>query len=172
MLIRSNSFPIIFGIILFTLWPQGSRAALGTGGVADQNAVSTRGFVPPALRFRLTSAHELARSRLGTHAPCRDLFDSMEADGLAILEGSTYSMARPGAEQSICSERSAAAFTTVNGQRVHLCPRLFSDLTVHKAAMILLHESLHRAGLSEWPHNPDGLRSVEINALIRDRCRL
>lgn len=172
MLIRSNSVPIIVVITLLASWPQGSSAALGTEGLANQHAVSTRGFVPAALRFRLTSAHELARSRLATHAPCRELFDSMGADGLTILEGSTYSMARAGAEQSICSERSAAAFTTVNGQRVHLCPRLFSGLAVHKAAMILLHESLHRAGLSEWPHNPDGLRSVEINALIRDRCRL
>lgn len=169
MLIRSKSFPLVALIILFTTGSQWSFAALGP---IEERAVSTRGFVPAALRFRLISAHGLARSRLGTHAQCRALFESMEANGLALLDDSTYSMARSGAEQSICSERSAAAFTTVSGPLVHLCPRLFSDLTVPKAAMILIHESLHRAGLSEWPSNPAGLRSVEINALIRDRCRL
>ncbi|MEJ2086222.1 MAG: hypothetical protein P8Y44_11165 [Acidobacteriota bacterium] len=140
--------------------------------IAQEPTISTRGLVPADLRFRLRSAHRLARERLSNSPGCRALFDSLGADGPTVLEGSTYGVAQSGFEQSICSERSAAAFTTVSGQRVHLCPRLFSGLTVQKAAMILIHESLHRAGLSEWPSNPAGLRSVEINTLIRDRCRL
>lgn len=158
--------------VFSTLWPSESPADPKPKRVVREYSLSTRGFVPANLQFRLRSAHQLARERLEGDDRCRTLFAPLDADGLDILEGSTYGIAQPGPELSICSQRSAAAFTTVGGHQVRLCPREFSRLTVYRAAMILIHESLHRAGMTEWPGDPTGLRSVEINNLIRDRCSL
>ena len=133
---------------------------------------SIAGYAPVKLRFKLATAYQLARRRLQDRSECRELFHLYDHEGLEVIDRSTYSVAQSPAELSICSYRSAAAYTKVGGMRTSLCPSRFEDLNVQKAAVILIHESLHQAGMMEWPHDPTGLRSLEINNLIRERCSL
>jgi hypothetical protein len=43
-------------------------------------------------------------------------------------------------------------------------------LDTDKAALVLLHEALHFAGLTEQPHDPRAMTSSEINDMVKDRC--
>ncbi len=63
------------------------------------------------------------------------------------------------------------AFTSLGSAVTRLCPG-FARLDDERAAVILLHEALHRAGLDEWPHDPDGLTPQGINELVREGCGL
>lgn len=54
---------------------------------------------------------------------------------------------------------------------VMLC-REFCDLTVPLRAMVLIHEGLHTAGLSENPPNPKAPTSRDINEVVQHRCHL
>jgi hypothetical protein len=63
------------------------------------------------------------------------------------------------------------AFTVVGSNWTGLC-RDFSQLTDLEAAVVLLHEALHHAGVTEWPLDPDARRSSEISADVGRRCGL
>ena len=45
-------------------------------------------------------------------------------------------------------------------------------MTVNEAAMLLLHEALHYAGLPERPVHRGAMSSKEISTLVRNRCGL
>ena len=53
----------------------------------------------------------------------------------------------------------------------YLC-RSFGRLAPRQAALRLVHEALHQAGLPEAPASPDALASAEINELVARDCRL
>ena len=130
------------------------------------------GHFPAKVRFKLVSAHRLARNLLAEDEDCRRLFQPFGRSVDNVLSQATFRVAESRTGRSTCSERSAAAFTTVGGSTTHLCPRRFAELTVSKAAVILIHEALHQAGMTEWPMDPAALRSSEVNQLVRDRCGL
>jgi hypothetical protein len=162
---------LLSAILILTLTPLPAGAKVNRSE-SDQVRPSYSGFVPAKLRFKVSSALGLALNHLKENQSCRDLFSPFDSDGLSAVEGSIFEVARSRTDLSICRDRSAAAFTTVGGARTHLCAKHFDSLTVHRAAVILIHESLHQSGMTEWPFNPDALRSFEINNLIRSRCRL
>lgn len=142
-----------------------SRISIGDGPVL-------MGQFPARLRFQVLAATELAKRRFDREAGCRALFEPFGTDGRELLLQETYLVARSTGERQTCSSRSAAAFTTVGGERTHLCPRRFVELTVSRAAMILIHEALHHAGMPEWPAEPSAPTSEQLNRLIRSSCRL
>jgi hypothetical protein len=130
------------------------------------------GPFPAKLRFQLFSALEKADQRLKTRPECRELFSSLGADGGVALASCAFSLAASAQELALCARREAAAFTHVHGSETYLCADRFSKLDVSEAAVILLHEALHQAGLSEWPRDPDAPTSAEINRMVRRRCAL
>jgi hypothetical protein len=68
--------------------------------------------------------------------------------------------------------KGSVAYTFVGGGApIWLC-REFSRLTDKGAAMIIIHEALHHAGLTEWPKDPKGMRSGRINRMVTKRCGL
>jgi hypothetical protein len=46
------------------------------------------------------------------------------------------------------------------------------ELFDEQAAMVIIHEALHHAGLSEYPQDPDGMTSRAINGMVMEQCGL
>jgi hypothetical protein len=121
-------------------------------------------------RDQLIVAFEVALERVQMMEECRDLFTNLGADPMATLSKvSFYPMGRREALPNMC--RGADAYTMVGGGPTWLC-RDFWRLTDKRAAMVIIHEALHHAGLTEWPRDPDGMRSVAINRMVAERCGL
>jgi hypothetical protein len=64
-----------------------------------------------------------------------------------------------------------AAYTTVGSHQIVLCPGL-GGIPVPGAALILIHEALHCAGMTEKPSDPNGLTAREINLMVKVSCDL
>ncbi len=121
------------------------------------------------VKEKLTTAYHLAVDRLREVSECRALFASLEADGVEALTRSVYARANAGMEATWC--RHAVAGTTVGKKMVFLCRR-FSGLPVEEAATILIHEAMHRAGMSEAPLDANALTGDEISSIVRRSCFL
>jgi hypothetical protein len=116
---------------------------------------------------KLRAAFAVALERVREVPGCGALFAELGADGVEMLTTTIYMPTHPFDEQSLC--RSAAAFTWVGGVHTRLCRR-FSSLSEERAAMTLIHEALHHAGLTEKPMDPDGMTAREIDAMVGDAC--
>ncbi len=125
--------------------------------------------LPPRMRSSMTTAFDFAVARLRDRSECRRLFENLGADGLEVLAKSLYYGVSLSREQRIC--RRTSAYTQVGGRVTRLC-RSFSRLREHPAAVVLIHEALHQAGMSEKPLDPQALDSAQINQLVSDRCGL
>jgi hypothetical protein len=125
--------------------------------------------LPCAVRQRLITSLELAVSVLGRSASCREMFQELGHDGADLLARTTFMAADARLEATLC--HGAEAFTVVGSNWTGLC-RDFSQLTDLEAAVVLLHEALHHAGVTEWPLDPDARRSSEISADVGRRCGL
>lgn len=130
------------------------------------------GNFPARISFKLMGAMKLAARRLHEEASCREVFLPLTSRPLQALHLTSYHLAGVGLETQACDAQGIVAYTTVGGHRTHLCPPLFERLNTKQAAIVLLHESLHRAGLNEWPPDPDGMTSAEINAMVQRSCNL
>lgn len=121
-------------------------------------------------REQLIVAFKLAVERVQKMDECRDLFTDLGADWMATLSRvSFYPLGHREALPNMC--RGVDAYTMVGGGPTWLC-RDFWRLTDKRAAMIIIHEALHHAGLTEWPRDPDGMRSVAINKMVAEHCGL
>lgn len=125
--------------------------------------------VPSRLRSTLAAGFELAVQKLSDEPGCRDLFNRLGVDGVEMLSTTLYYQASLKMEKAVCSE--ALAFTVVGGAPTWVCQR-FARLNDRRAAAVLLHEALHHAGMSEWPHDPDGLPPAAIDDLVEEACGL
>jgi hypothetical protein len=124
------------------------------------------------LRVKLGVAFRIAGQRPRDVPECAQLFTGLNADGVALLGSTLYqSVADTGGERVCGRGLDAAAFTMVRSPRTIVCPA-FDRLTVEDAAVVVLHEALHFAGLPESPPTPGAMKSNEINDRIADRCGL
>ena len=121
------------------------------------------------LRVKLKTAYLKAVDRLRADSDCRVLFVPLRADGVEMLARSVYARANAGMEASWC--RHAVAGTSVGKKMVFLCRR-FASLPVDEAATILIHEALHRAGMSESPLDRGCMTGDEISEMVRHACFL
>jgi hypothetical protein len=118
--------------------------------------------------LKLRAAHLLAVSRLRELPGCRALFGQLGADGLQKLADTVYYTTTPRQEERACRQ-GAVALTMVGSPQTRLC-LAFGELGTYWAAMLLIHEALHFAGMSEKPLDPRGLSAAEINELVMARC--
>jgi hypothetical protein len=65
--------------------------------------------------------------------------------------------------------RQAVAGTSVGKKMVFLCRR-FATLPVEEAATILIHEAMHRAGMSERPLDRECMTGDAISEMVRRAC--
>lgn len=124
----------------------------------------------PGLRRQLDAAFDLAHQAIDGVPACRRLFSELDQPASLSLRYTLYVPASGLQEQRICA-RGVSAFTEVGSRVTYLC-RGFGRLAAPQAAMTLVHEALHLAGLEEAPNLPDALSSAEINGLVASSCRL
>jgi hypothetical protein len=142
-------------------------------GSPDPAALRDRGaFViqplDPKLVSKLQRGFAIALDRLERHAPCRLLFEELDDDGVAKLFKTIYLSARREDLRRLCRDRNAA-YTYLSLPHTRLCPA-FGRLSDTRAAIIVLHEALHYAGLEESPTFPDAMTSAEINRMVESHC--
>jgi len=121
-------------------------------------------------RQRISDAFELALERVHEVPECRGLFAKLDAEGAATLGKVIFlPIGRAQARGDVC--RGVSAYTMVGGGPVRVC-RDFSRLSDSQAAMVIIHEALHHAGLTEYPQDPNGMTSNQINGMVAEQCGL
>jgi hypothetical protein len=123
--------------------------------------------IPNSVQEKLRTAYDLAMTRVQEQPECAGLFSALNADGTGSLTKTYYYPADPRLEKKLC--RGAAAFTQVGAPQTYVC-RGYASLSNDFAAMLLVHEALHHAGLTEYPHDRKAMRSHEINVMVSEAC--
>ncbi len=126
------------------------------------------GDMPDDVKARLEAGFELATKRVQEVPECRALFEGLGADALETLRtGLYFPINSHRKERAVCG--SAVAFTNVGAAPTFLC-RDFARLSDERAAMYVIHEALHHAGLTEKPHDQGAMTSREINSMVTTAC--
>lgn len=123
-----------------------------------------------SLEQKIDRLRPLVRDRLESLPSCRGLFTALGHDPEETL-GSQYLLSATLLQEREHCRGENAAFTRPGSPVIHFC-RTFVRLPEEQAAVILIHEALHTAGLPEWPANPYAMASAEINDLVASSCRL
>jgi hypothetical protein len=129
-----------------------------------------RGGLDPRVVRRLRLAHELAVERVQSVPSCRALFERLGTDGTVYLARTLYFPASDSQRAGACG-RGAIALTVRGNPQTRLCP-VFESLRTEWAAVAVIHEALHFAGLGERPVDPNGMSSMEINRMVEASCGL
>jgi len=155
------------------------ETSTGEGRVASDSRGSNQGVVQisygpavstsRALQVKLKSAYLMAVESLRQVTACGELFAPLEADGVDMMVRTVYERATGGMEATWC--RHAVAGTSIGGRTVFLCRR-FAVIPVEEAASIVIHEALHKAGMSEAPLDASSMTGEEISTMVRRTCGL
>jgi hypothetical protein len=119
------------------------------------------------MQSKLTTAFDLAVGLVEESPQCAGLFAELGADGAETLATSLYFPAPIAKKTSVC--RRSEAYTYVGEAPTFLCDR-FGRLSDEKAALVLIHEALHHAGLEESPKVPGAMSSAAINDMVQKAC--
>jgi len=134
--------------------------------------------MPKRVSARLEAGFELAVERVREVESCGDLFAELGADPLETLTSGLYlpvdSYRR---EVEVCGRNSGTnskgaenlAYTTVGGAPTWIC-RQFARVSNETAAVAVIHEALHHAGLTERPHDRMAMSSIEITRMVKRAC--
>lgn len=145
-------------------------AAKGAAGHAAKRSPVMRPGLQPDSVLKLTQAFALATRRVEKTEGCRALFTKLGSSGAEKLTATIYQEAPPVVVERRCRGGAAAA-TNPGSALTWVCPA-FSALKVQRAAVTLIHEALHFAGMPERPLVASALTSAQINDLVRDSCGL
>lgn len=125
--------------------------------------------MPTDVRSKLEAGFELALQRISAVPECRALFVELGADPFETLRtGLYFPVHHHFRAKTICGRN--AAYTYVGAASTFVC-RDFARMSDKRAAMYVIHEALHHAGLSERPHDPAARTSSQINAMVVTKCR-
>ena len=144
-----------------------AQPAVNAEAAATNTGPRTAMFESGKATEKLEEAFEIAVERVQEIPQCGGLFFEIDADGVEMLSTTIYMPTHPFDEQSLC--QTAAAFTWVGGAHTRLCRR-FTSLSDERAAMTLIHEALHHAGLTEAPADPEAMTAREIDNMVEDAC--
>ena len=150
--------------------PELTLESLRAGGWTALRPVVGKGMDPVARRLLLT-AFPVAVQRVRGAPACRALYEGLGTDGLLVLSTTVYLAEGADEPAELCTRLNANAYTRIGAQTTVVCPA-FARLSRQRAAVTLLHEALHYAGMTEWPEDPEGLTSPQISELVRERCGL
>ena len=150
--------------------PKTTFESMHADGGKGLRPIFARGL-EPFTRRRLSTAFPVALRHLNEAPACRALYEGLGTDGLLALSTTVYVSTASSDSAGVCSALNAVALTRVGQGTTILCPT-FADLSTVRAAVTLLHEALHYAGLPERPADPAALSSLEITRLVRNRCGL
>jgi len=148
--------------------PRPALVSVAAGDASFDSAPTASATMRSSLTKKLERTYLVAQQRLRQYPSCRALFQGLEHDGFETLEHTIYVQASKQRESQVCGS-ATVAFTRVNSPVVTLCKR-FDRISDAKAAVVMLHEALHTAGLDERPHDPDGMTPYEINFMVERSC--
>jgi len=117
---------------------------------------------------KLYESFAYAIDKVRKNPSCLGLFEEFLVSGVERLESTYYAPPSPERTYGAC-DRGALAYTHVGSPVTHLCSS-FGTVTRKEAAVVLIHEALHFAGLPEAPSTPGALTSTEINLLVLEAC--
>jgi hypothetical protein len=175
----SHRFPTLVGKAFFVAsalvgWEAGLHAVVLAATTTTTDAAARRPALAPRLPDHVAAtfneALAVALDRLQTHASCQALFARLGADGAAKVTGASYYPASTEQERRYCRP-GVFAVTTVGGAAVVLCRR-FGHLSGQRAAIILIHEALHLAGLAEDRVDAKAPDSLAITSMVMKGCWL
>ena len=126
------------------------------------------GALPSDVTRNLLMGFPLALERVRELASCRSLFEPFVVSGVERLSTTLYAPENAKRTNDSC-DKGAMAYTYVGSPVTLLCAG-FGTLRRDQAAIVLIHEALHFAGLPEAPSTPDALTSRQINRLVQDAC--
>jgi len=152
--------------------PDPTPAPDPSGGGGPGGGGYASGSLPPTVAEtqRLNQGKSTANDRLSNNPDCAQMFTDLNANGANVIANTTY---RDGTSTDKCqSSPDAGAWTEVSGSVVYLCGSQFTNQSVDEAAVIVIHEALHDAGLTENPPDTTAKTSAEISAMVRQKCGL
>lgn len=125
--------------------------------------------MPQSVREKIDTAFRIAIDQVSTIPECAELFQALGADPFETLRTGLYFPANVARETSACGR--SFAQTNVGAAPTWICRRItsYSD---EQAAMVVIHEALHHAGLPERPHDKKAMTSGQINDMVREACGL
>jgi hypothetical protein len=129
---------------------------------------SLNGKLPSSVTTTLVEAFPLALESIRRNRACLALFEPFLVSGVDRLKTTFYAPPSAGRKDDACGENTLA-YTHVGSPVTHLCAG-FGTLSRENAAVILIHEALHFAGMAEAPQFPDALTSQEIHRLVIESC--
>ncbi|MEE8368811.1 MAG: hypothetical protein V3S30_10900 [Thermoanaerobaculia bacterium] len=130
------------------------------------------GELPTRVAFLLRASQSVAERSLKRHASCRGLFIEFGTTAEEILPVIRYARASGDNGRRLCGRGNVSAYVGLGTGKTWICLENFSALNRYEAAMVVLHEALHHAGLSEWPVDPEAPKSSDINNMVRRACHL
>ena len=132
----------------------------------------------PAVRARLEAGFSIAVERVREIEPCADLFTRLGADPIDMLKTGLYLAPHSYLHEIVLCGRDPIAdsrgadnlgYTVVGGSPTWIC-RHFARVSDETAAITVIHEALHHAGLTEWPLDRMAMSSIEITEMVEDVC--
>ena len=166
---RRRFVPATLLVALLSICPQVAGGTQVSPPPSPHSEPWTSPRLSPRVQHKLTAAHLLAARRIHESGPCRALFEELGADGLEVLGASLYYGATLRQEQRTCP--GSSAFTSVGARVTRLC-RSFGTLSDRRATVVLIHEALHQAGLSERPLDPSAPDPSGIDRRVSRSCGL
>ena len=118
----------------------------------------------------LLTGFSVAFERVRDIPSCRALFETLDASGVEMITNSFYIAPSVAEKRELCTG-GVTAFTQVGSRVTRLCPA-FGDVDRQTAALLLIHEALHSAGMPESPGTAGPRTPSEINRLVRRACEL
>ena len=169
-----------------TVEASGGAAPVAVAAVAVADVVGNEGpmapwihpSMPKSVSAKVEAGFELAVERVREVESCGDLFAELGADGLEVLSTSLYHpVDSHRREVEVCGRKPGVSFegatnlayTTVGGTRIWIC-RHFARVSKKTAAIAVIHEALHHAGLNEKPHDRMAMSSIEITRMVKRAC--
>ncbi len=132
----------------------------------------------PDVRATLEAGFDLAVERVREIEECADLFTGLGVIGIDMLNTGLYLPVHSYRHEiAVCGRDPATnstgakvlAYTKVGGSATWIC-RHFSRVSTENAAIAVIHEALHHAGLNERPHDRMAMSSVEITEMVTSAC--
>jgi len=132
----------------------------------------------PGAREKLEAGFDLAVERVLEIKACADLFTRLGSNGTDMLNTGLYLPVHSYRhEVAVCGRNPATnssgakhlAYTKVGGTPTWIC-RHFARVSNETAAIAIIHEALHHAGLNEKPHDRTAMSSIEITEMVTAEC--
>ena len=139
-------------------------------GVSSKIQPHTSGPLATRSARNLLTGFSVALERVNEITSCSALFEPYTASGVEMMTNSFYVAPNAIESREFCVG-GVTAFTQVGSRVTRLCPA-FGDVDRQTAALLLIHEALHSAGMPESPSTAGARTPSEINRLVKRACGL